>query len=143
MLCRTLPWIIGFALGAGCGSAPTSPGRGADFAGTWTGSVTDDGGTAGIASIVLLQQDGPGVSGTFMLASTTPAASVGGTASGTVTGATLMLFMVPTTPLTCSPTVSLSGSLNANLTLANGRLTGRYVGLTCGSARSGSFDLSR
>ena len=71
------------------------------------------------------------------------AASGAGVASGTSIQSVVSLFLVPSTPLVCSPTVTLSGAINLNLTLANGKLTGRYFGLTCGSARSGTVDLSK
>jgi hypothetical protein len=94
-------------------------------------------------SLALVTRDAQGVAGTFSIISATPELAADGVASGTSIQSVVSLFLVPSTPLVCSPTVTLSGAINLNLTLANGKLTGRYFGLTCGSARSGTVDLSK
>ena len=143
MLGRSCVMVLLLAVGAAFTASPTSPTTASDVLGTWTGSVADDSGLSGAASLSLTTQNVQGVSGTFTMTSSASMLAVSGAASGPAVGSTISLFLVPSTPLVCSPNVTLSGSISANLTLANGRLTGRYFGVTCGASRSGTLDLSK
>ena len=139
------PYVVVLALGlmSSCGSTPTAPLAPdvASFAGTWTGSLADDRGAVGTARFVLTQ-NGPGVSGTFAMTSASATIAASGTASGTVTGSSLTLFMTRSTPIACTPMLSLS-SISATLMLNSNTLTGRYQSLNCTGVDAGSYVLSK
>jgi len=141
MVSTIVMWLV-LVLVASCGTSPTAPAS-PDVLGTWKGTIADESGISGTASISLTSQNAQGVAGTFTIASGATSLSIDGVASGTTVGPVLTLFLVPSSPLVCSPTLTLSGSISLSMTLANGRLTGRYSGVTCGSARSGTLDLSK
>src|SRR5687767_11820880 len=96
--------LLLLAAGAACAGSPTSPTTASDFLGTWTGSVVDDSGVSGAASLSLTTQNVQGVSGTLTITSSASILAVSGAASGTAVGSTLSLFLAPSTPLVCSPT---------------------------------------
>lgn len=123
-----------------CGSNPTAPGNQPPLNGTWIGSVTADDGGTGTATVVLMQT-GVGVTGTFSIAAPGSPLLASGTAGGTVSGASIALFLTPSTPLACSSTLTLSGTIGAMLSIGPGRLSGRYLVTTCSGAQSGSVDL--
>jgi hypothetical protein len=126
-----------------CGGAtPVSPGTTFPLAGTWAGSLTDDGGESGTVSLVL-SQTAAGISGTFAVTSTAPAVAQSGTVGGTAGGSSVLLYLTPGAPLLCSTGTTLTGTLGAALTLSNGRMTGRYFAPACSGQRVGSLDLRR
>src|SRR5688500_20272228 len=84
-----------------CGSSPTVTGNQLPLDGTWTVSMTADDGGTGTATVVLMQT-GIGVSGTFSIASPGSPLLASGIAGGTVSGASVALFLTPSRPLACS-----------------------------------------
>lgn len=123
-----------------CGGGPTTPTTTFPLAGTWVGQITDNLGTGTLT--LVLTQSGPGVSGTFVVASSTAALVSGGTAGGTANGAALSLFLTPSAPLVCSPTLTLTGTIGASLTTAARRMTGQYFVTGCGGGRAGTIDVT-
>ena len=128
------------ALVTACGGAPTTPTTTFPLAGTWVGQIADNAGTGTLT--LVLSQSGPGVSGTFVVTSNTAALVSSGTAGGTANGAALSLFLTPSAPLVCSPTLTLTGTVGASLTIAGRRMTGQYFVTSCGGGRAGTVDVT-
>ena len=128
------------AFATACGGAPTTPTPTFPLAGTWVGQMTDSVGTGTLTMV--LTQSGPGVSGTFVVSSSTAALVASGAAGGTANGAALSLFLTPSAPLVCSPTLTLTGTLGASLTVAGRRMTGQYFVAGCGGGRAGTVDVT-
>jgi len=137
--------VIGFLvccawlLCGACSPQPSSPSGALD--GTWAGTMTGDGSEAGGVTLVLAQT-GAGVSGTFVM--TRPSApDRTGVVTGTLAAPVVLLTFASPAPLVCSPTVTLSGTLSATMTLNGSRMTGTYSAFTCGGAVGGTIDLTR
>lgn len=125
---------------AGCSSGPAAPSSLLD--GTWSGTFSDSGSGAGSAKLVLTQT-AAGVAGTFAITFSDATKDRSGTVGGTVAASLLVLTLSPSAPVVCSPTVTLSGTLSATLTVAGNRMTGTYSSFTCGGAAGGSVDIAR
>ncbi len=135
----TMAWCV---TSIACGASPTAPGTQMPLNGAWNGTVTPDSGGTGTATMVLAQV-GDGVSGTFSLAAAGSGLAANGTVGGTVSGASIALFLTPSVPLVCSPVLTLSGTIGTTLTIGTGRLSGRYLVTTCTGAQVGSVDFVR
>jgi hypothetical protein len=129
-------WLASFSA---CSSGPAAPSGALD--GVWSGTLSDGASGAGSATLVLTQMSA-GVSGTFAI--TLPdAQNRAGRVGGTVAASVLVLTLTPSTPLACSPTVTLSGTMSATMTVTGNRMTGTYSSFTCGGAIGGAIDITR
>lgn len=138
-------WRIGCLLAllaltsSACGSSPTGPSG--LFGGTWTGDVTDSVSGKGTGRLVLTQTES-GLNGTFAWSFATGERS--GSASGRVDGTTATMFLTPSVPVVCSPTVTLTGALAATIVVSGARMNASYFAFGCGSdVLTGTFELTR
>ena len=141
---RVLRRILGCCLLASlpaCSSSPAAPSVGG-LDGNWSGSVKDSVAGPGTARFVL-SQTGAGVSGTFALTFSAIPGDRIGTAGGTLAASVVILALVPSAPLVCSPTVTLSGAMSATMTIVGDRMTGTYSSFTCGGAIGGTIEVTR
>jgi hypothetical protein len=107
--------------------------------GIWTGIVKEATAVIGTATVNLVQS-GSTVEGTYELA-----APGGGTGrvTGTVIDRTLVMFLTPEVGITCANGASLSGTLNVQLTLTDGRATGTYTTFNCDMPVQRAIELSK
>lgn len=130
-------WLASFSA---CSSGPAAPSGALD--GTWSGTLSDSAAGAGTAKLVLTQMSA-GVSGTFAVTFPDATQNRVGTVGGTMAASVLVLTLTPSAPLACSPTVTLSGTMSATMTVAGNRMTGTYSSFTCGGAIGGAIDVTR
>ncbi len=109
--------------------------------GTWRGTITRNGAAGTIT--LHMTQSGAGVTGTWTADLDGLALDQTGSIGGTLTGSTLVLFLSPTTPLTCGSGTTLSGTLAMTGSLAGDRLAGDYVVFGCESVATGRIDATR
>ncbi len=133
-------WLAAWPAGCARTSSPAAPA--APLTGTWSGTVTDSAGGRGSARLVLTQT-GQGLAGSFAMTFQDRAFDRSGSASGTVLASTISLLLAPSDPIVCSPSVTLSGTFSAALTVRGTRLTGTYSRFTCGGVDAGSLDVAR
>lgn len=109
--------------------------------GTWTGSLSPDGGAAGQLAVTL-RQAAAGVSGEWTATFSDPSSNRAGSVSGTVTGTVVALFLTPQVGLNCGG-VPMSGTLGVSAVLDADRIAGRYTVLTCTGTSGGAIDVRR
>jgi len=110
--------------------------------GTWTGAIVDSAAGTGTTSWTMAQR-GQGLTGTWSATFSVGGVMTGGSLGGATEGAQVSIFLTPETPLVCSPSTTLSGTLGVTATLSGNRLQGTYVVLTCTGATNGTIDLRK
>lgn len=132
------------ALVAGCqsGSGPTAPGPDIRLSGIWSGTAADN--EAGEGTVEWVVTDtATGIVGSFTNTFANPAFSATGELAGVVSGAGATVFLLPSAPLVCSPTFSVTGTIYVTLAIGADRITGSYSTFTCVGGRAGTLVLSR
>ena len=128
------------AVAACSDSAPPSPSG--LFGGVWIGTLADSVSGNGAARVELAQ-NGAGVTGTFTW-TFSAGTQRSGSASGTVAGSNGTLFFTPATGLICSSSLTLTGTMAANVVVSGPKMNASYSAFTCGdSLQTGTFELTR
>lgn len=122
---------LGLLLGCGGGSSPTSPTI-LNVSGTWDADIAPNAGPA-FTAVFTLSQSGTQVTGTF-----TTSQSLGGTASGTVAGATFTFALKENAP--CSGSYSGTGTISGGATKLSGSFSGSN---SCSNATSNTFTATK
>jgi hypothetical protein len=113
----------------GCSGA-TAP---SSVAGTWTGTLVDNGVGPGTLQFVL-SQSGSSLTGTWVIKFPGAASSVTGTFAGTLSGSSITAVLTLDNPTACPEDVSA--------TVSGSTMTGTYV-ISCATNEGGTFTLQQ
>jgi hypothetical protein len=154
MIARSAAWLLAALLPLmACTrpSTPTGPSPTGPRTGTWSGSITDSLNGTGTIRVVLQDLSVDNVrsllTGTWTTTFADAAKNASGSLSGTATGSSGTLSLVPTRPPECSRPIAFPGAVGSYivpaLNVSANQMTGAYVLATCDGSVAGTLDLRR
>jgi len=133
--------LLALCVSSGCRKKfSTTPGGALD--GTWTGAIVDSVLGTGNLELEMLQVHSS-LTGTWSATFPGGVPAKTGTLAGVATVSNVTLWLSPSTPISCAPSGTLSGTLSVTATLVGNQLAGSYVILTCTGATGGTIDVTR